>query len=101
MTHPNAAWRRQVLALGNPLPYRLLVLTGVLTSPSVGRKHTTTDPACEYHRAPRSLWQRHRYDRARGHACTRCYPPRGLPLHLALHDEAQRVSETPKNPANG
>lgn len=38
-------------------------------------KHTTTDPACAFHRKPRTWLGRWKYERARGKACTACHPP--------------------------
>jgi hypothetical protein len=48
--------------------------------------HRTTDPACRYHRPPRSRLARWRFERNRGRPCPRCF--RAFDALLALAADA-------------
>lgn len=41
-------------------------------------RHLTMDPACAYHKAPRTRRARRRFDRNRGRTCSTCYVRRTL-----------------------
>ena len=58
------------------------------------RNHRRTDPACHYHRAPRGLWSRLRYDRARGRSCDLCMRVRALATNPAYARFAVWADET-------